>query len=515
MKKYVTLNVQVFLSSFLLLMLSGRSKLFSDPGTFSHTAIGEHILRSGNFIHNDIFSFTFYGKPWIAHQWLGECIMALINRIGGLDTLLVMGVVLLSLVYAWLASRLMRSGLHSSIIVLIIVIVFASSSSHLHLRPHLFSIVFLGIVYSILCDYEKGLITFPKLFWLAPIFVVWTNIHGGVLAGLGTLWITVIGWSIARTIGLQSPIKSLPELGRLWMLLLILSLTPFLNPYGSEAPKTWYAIMQSPVIQDVILEHLSVFELFKHGKLTSLLAFIGILPLAFFYFISMAGIFPNKPRISWFVPAIWFILALGRIRHAPLFAIVSAIALGEVLPHTRWVYWAERKGLMSFRKRTMHPIGRYQSFIPLIVPVLLFSFFAIVYITPLKATRPSTLWAKLDARNWPVELLPELKAYEQSQPKGTPIFNDFAYGGFLMYFTPKLRVFIDDRCELYGDPFLLAYVNADFARFFEWLNQYDLEVALVGSSSIYARFFEKMPDWKEVNHTQAAVLFQKSYFNSN
>jgi hypothetical protein len=515
MKKYFTLKVQVFLSSFLLLMLSGRSKLFSDPGTFSHTAIGEHILRSGNFIYNDIFSFTFYGKAWIAQQWLGECIMALLNRLGGLDALLFMGVLLLSSLYAWLASRLFRSGLHSLTLVLIIVFVFASSSPHLHLRPHILSIVFLGITYSILCDYERGLLTFPRLIWIAPIFIVWTNIHGGVLAGLGTVWIMVMGWTLARTFGLKSPVKTLPELGLLWMLLLIISLTLFLNPYGSEVPKTWFSIMQSPVIQDVILEHLSVFELFRRTKPTSVLALMGIFSLAFFYFISLAGIFPKKLRISWFVPAIWFILALGRVRHAPLFAIVSAIALGEILPNARWVNWAERKGLISFKKRSMLPNWRYESFVPFFIAVLLFSSIVIAYSTLSKAPIPGQVWAKLDARRWPVELLPELRAYEQSLPNGTPIFNDFAYGGFLMYFTPKLRVFIDDRCELYGDQFLLDYVNADFVRFYNWLKQYDVEIALVGSSSKYAAFLKEIPEWKEVNRTATAMLFQKSYSNPN
>ncbi len=515
MKKYFTLEVQIFFSSFLLFMLSGRSKLFSDPGTFTHTVIGEHILQSGNFIKNDIFSFTFYGKPWVAQQWLGECIMALLNRIGGLDALLFMGVFFLSSVYAWLAFRLNRSGLSSIIIVLIIVLVFLSSSSHLHLRPHLFSILFLGITYSILCDYEKGHVTFPKLFWLIPIFIVWTNIHGGVLAGLGTLWITVMGWSIARTIGLQSPIKTLPELVRLWMLLLIISLAPFLNPYGSEVPNAWYAIMKSSVIQDVILEHLSVFELFRYIKFNSFPALAGILLLSLFYLISLAGYFPNKPRISFFIPAIWFILMLSRIRHAPLFAIVSAVALREIIPNVRWFYWAERKGLVSSRISSMNPFGKSHLLVLFVVIFFIFSFITGVYITQLKAPIPDTIWAKLDVERWPVELLPELRAYEQWQPKGTPIFNDFEYGGYLMYFTPKLRVFIDDRCELYGDQFLLDYVNPDFTRFFDWINKYDLEIALVRSSSKYASFFKKMTDWKEVNRTKTAVLFKKSYSNSN
>ena len=34
------------------------------------------------------------------------------------------------------------------------------------------------------------------------------------------------------------------------------------------------------------------------------------------------------------------------------------------------------------------------------------------------------------------------------------------FGGFLIAYTPGLRVFIDDRCELYGDDRLIEYGRA-------------------------------------------------------
>ena len=40
------------------------------------------------------------------------------------------------------------------------------------------------------------------------------------------------------------------------------------------------------------------------------------------------------------------------------------------------------------------------------------------------------------------------------RPPGTRIFCEYAYGGFLIYHAPGYRVFIDDRCELFGDEFL-------------------------------------------------------------
>src|SRR5205814_70247 len=47
-----------------------------------------------------------------------------------------------------------------------------------------------------LCDFEAGRTSLRSLFWLVPLFAVWTNVHGGVLGGMGTLGLTVCGWVV-------------------------------------------------------------------------------------------------------------------------------------------------------------------------------------------------------------------------------------------------------------------------------------------------------------------------------
>ena len=59
-------DILTFSIIWFLLLFEGRSRLFRDPGTFFHTAAGEHILRTGELIRHDPFSFTMHGKEWIA-----------------------------------------------------------------------------------------------------------------------------------------------------------------------------------------------------------------------------------------------------------------------------------------------------------------------------------------------------------------------------------------------------------------------------------------------------------------
>src|SRR5262245_59037806 len=82
----------VFLCVWIFLLLAGhRGALVRDPGIFWHRVVGERILATGEFLRpemrTDAFSCTRAGQPWIAQQWLAECAMAVLYRIGGLDSL--------------------------------------------------------------------------------------------------------------------------------------------------------------------------------------------------------------------------------------------------------------------------------------------------------------------------------------------------------------------------------------------------------------------------------------------
>ena len=143
-----------FLGIWLFFMAVGKSRLFRDPGTFWHVAAGRRIFSTGQFIRTDSFSFTFAGKPWVAYEWLAECLMAVVDGLGGLDMLLVATATLLALIYTWVAHRLLRSGLHWLPTLLVTAVTVAASANHLHVRPHISTIGFLGLTFGWLCDFE-------------------------------------------------------------------------------------------------------------------------------------------------------------------------------------------------------------------------------------------------------------------------------------------------------------------------------------------------------------------------
>ncbi len=499
MKRLFQPETVVFFLLFFSFLVGGHARFLRDPGTFSHTAFGEHMLSSGNLIRTDYCSFTANGEPWIAQQWLGECAMGVIHRFAGFDGLLVITVALIAFLYAWVSRRLMHSGLHFLLAMLIVALALAASSHSFHIRPHMLSILFLGFTFALLCDFEAGRSGLFTLFWLVPLCALWTNIHGGVLGGLGTIVITISGWAFLRLIKQISPIRTYGQMIALCVLSGVCILSVLINPYGLDMPRAWLSIMQSPVIPKIIQEHGSIW---KTGSWM-------ILPFGLFYIVSLIGTLPKRPRITWLIPLIWFALSCTRVRHAPLFAVTAAIAMADIFPHIRWAKWLSQKGSAICRIGPFGPSNRKRSALPWLMPLAV-----VVVMIAYRTTSPTNPlagsgWAKLDPQHWPIELMPALQDYEKSHPVGTPIFNDMLFGGFLIYFAPDLRVFIDDRCELYGDDRLIAYVHAQPSRFEDWVKRYGFDMALVKSGPLH-RYLNKAGEWSVVKQTAGATLYRRS-----
>jgi hypothetical protein len=497
----------IFLAIWLVLMVGGRTRLFRDPGTFWHTVVGERILTTGEFLDHDPFSYTFGGTPWTPYEWLAECGMAFLHRIDGFDTLLLASVTLIAALFTWVAHRMLRAGLHWSLTAVCMILLLAASASHLHVRPHLATIAFLGFTFAWLVDFEAGRISIRRLCWLIPLFIVWTNTHGGMLGGLGTIGLAVIGWALWRIVGMPSPLPDGRSFLKAAALFIACSLTAFLNPYGAELPRTWYTIMHAPLLPELIQEHAPLNPARPDG--------IMVLVFGAVYIFVLLGARPKEWRVTWLLPIVWLVLAFTRVRHAPLFAITAGSALADLLPHTRWALWLARPGSDLFQ----FPTGtetRRSDWRPALLPAVLVLSSLALQMSRAQIPIVGHDWAQLDSEFWPVELVPDLRREAEAHP-GAPIFNEYALGGFLIYYAPDMRVYVDDRCEVYGDQWLNAYVRASAGDSAAYLQECQrrygpFDLALTQPGSGFDRFFKDSPDWSVVGRSRAATLYQRGAF---
>jgi hypothetical protein len=509
----------IFLAVWLGILTVGRTQSFRDPGTLWHVVVGEQILSSGRFVTVDPFSFTYGGRPWISQKWLAECAMALVHRATGLDGLLLAMATLLAALYTWAAHRLIRAGMHWLLAILFLALAFGASTFHFHPRPHLATIVLLGWSFALLCDFEAGRIPLERLSWLVPAFLLWSNAHDGVLGGLATLGVTVAGWGLFRVMGPSGPIQQYGQIVRLLALVGLCSLTIVVNPYGLAGPRAALELVGSPVLPRLIDEH---------GPLLARSTGPMILPMAAVYLAILVSVPPRQYRVTWLVPLLWLALAFTRIRHGPLFAITALIALADVFPKSSWaarlvrsgsdLYRLPASGLATRGTGTEHSrrLSLFRAGLrPALLPIGVVLASLVLQLSGARVPVLGRGWVRLDRAYWPVDLLPELREYERQHPPGTPIFNELLFGGFLIYHTPGLRVFIDDRCELYGDRWLLDYVDAQSDhpdRVDSWATRYGIDFALVQAGSSFDRYLEEAPGWIMVRRVRTAAIYKRDTF---
>jgi hypothetical protein len=270
-----------------------------------------------------------------------------------------------------------------------------------------------------------------------------------------------------------------------------------LNPYGWRLPHTWLAIMDSPHLTEIIQEHARLNPFRPEG--------MTVLVLGAMYVALLASVRPWKLRVSWLLPLVWFVLACSRIRHAPLFGLAAVLAAGEVFPHTTWAQNILRSGGDLFVRPEALPA---RSRAGLLVPVVFVAACLLLRANIIPSAWGTNSWTALDEEIWPISLTKHL----EKEPKDGRIFNELNLGGFVIFYAPQLRVFIDDRCELYGDAFLLEYDRA--ARLApetieRWRRQYGFESALVLTGSAFDAYL-KNPNshWKMVAQAPAATLYR-------
>jgi hypothetical protein len=538
----------IFLVLWAYLLWIGEGQFLLDPGVFWNTVIGQHILEQGDVPRAEEFSCTLRGQAWNSHQWLAQCLMALLHRIGGLDTLYLATATFLAALYTWIAHRVIRAGWHWVVGFFVALLTLLASSWHFNARPHLATIVLLGWTFARLVDYEAGRIPLRGLVWLPLAMILWTNLHGGALGGVATVALVVFGWCAFWLMGASSPIGGFR--GALWLLALLLACAAatLVNPYGWHLPADWIRLMGSPLLPKYINEHKPLnWEIPAHRWVILFgLAYLVIFASA----VRRVGI--RGIRVTWLIPLVWFYLTLGRARHCTLFSITAAVALPELLAQSALAAWFGREETcepvpplaaeVSPDAITNVPLPPLETAITAAAPpqhlftapdkdnsprparvyaTYLLPLAVVVCAFGLQAVGSPLPFIGKDVVNriklWPTALVPQLKQYQDEHPE-TAIFNDMAYGGLLIYYTPDLRIFIDDRCELYGDAFLQDYFDAnqeylDWAKgkligppqdhFERWERQYDIKskfgLALVIQKSGFDYYLQNATDhWLKV-----------------
>jgi hypothetical protein len=390
--------------------------------TYWQLRAGQDIWATGHVPRVDSYSYTAAGAPWPDHEWLWQALVYVLHRAGGMP-LLTTGGALIVLGAVALAYRLMTGTVATRFVLLLLAIPLASVVWAL--RPQILTLLGLVVLARLLA--RERFVALPVL------FLVWANAHGGVALG-GVLLVVAFLTAVARA---RLCGEAADGRRALWL--------------GVMLPLCALAIAATP------------------------------LGFGIFRFVAASEARLREAHINEWRPALpglsiagaFWILALGFI--ALLARRLRSLRAG---PWSDWVIVACAVALLPLAFRSLRHIGPFLMLAPVAASRLLGAGFRLrrgpapaspdhprlnaTFVGVLAAGAVATValaWrAPLEVLNWR-PLPPAVLAAVRACPG--PLYNHYNEGGYLIWFLPERKVFVDNRQDPYPLALLLEHVRVE------------------------------------------------------
>ena len=195
----------LWMAAFFGVLILGRGMMNGDGDLGRHLTVGRYILDSRIIPLNDLFSHTMLGMPLTPHEWLSQVIFSIADRIFGLNGVILLCAILISLTFWILFKHVKLLSKYLLISIFTALLALATSVVHWLTRPHLFTFLLLSIwMFFLYRSHRKD----NKLWWIMPVIMLfWVNLHGAFIAGfvsyilygLGLFWDAIFGQLINKT----------------------------------------------------------------------------------------------------------------------------------------------------------------------------------------------------------------------------------------------------------------------------------------------------------------------------
>jgi len=481
---------------FMLIIFATAARPISDRDFWWHLKTGQYIADTKSIPHTDIFSTLRFGSEWVTHEWLSEVVMYLVFRAAGLAGLIVLFALVIMLAFSTTYWRCLDRTNDPYIAGLVTILCAAATIPTWGVRPQMFSLLFAGIFLAVLDRYRSNEKT-HLVWWLAPLMVLWVNLHAGFAVGLALIAITIPGLILDARIRHKDSLNSIwMRIRRLCLSGLLSCAAVLLNPNGLRIYSYPFETLKSYAQMRYIQEWRS-----PNFQDPMFLAFL-ILIVVTFCALTLSNKRPRPSEILILLAT--FAATLRSARNVPFFALVAAPLLASSL----W-FW-----LSSYRSSKPHGsssgpvISDKSGGVAVALNVLVF------VILPLIAAIFSVQHAmakqqQVEAENFPVAAVEFIKSHNVPQP----IYNEYHWGGYLIWkLHPQYRVYIDGRADVYGDAFIEEFFTVhDGER--SWrtvLDKHGIRTVLVEPNTAIASLLREDPAWQKVFEDQQAVLFIRS-----
>lgn len=377
-----------------------------------HIKSGEIFSKMG-IIHYDVFSHSASGREWFPYEWLFQIIVYQTQQIFGFEAIkyVMASVILIQIVILY--SILKHFFIVNQLVALFVsFFFFVSVYEFFSARPHVFAYTFLiANLYFIFLYYFKN----RNLLWLSlPITLLWANLHGSIFLDVA-LFAAYTLISFINFIAFKDKIW-LGKSKILAIFTLITALLTIFPPIGfTQYRLLWIFFKERNLISKFIDEWVPLnpnIDFFEFSFYTAVLLLI-LLPFLWINFKQKS-----------FKNALWSLPLL-------LFPVLAYTAARNV-----YLGYLSLSLILSWNLSQIHFKRIALKNILIILLVIIAGFYS--WILSQKKL-PSRIYYPVAATK-----------FIQAQNIQGNMFNDYGYGGYLLYHLyPTQKVFYDGRTDVY------------------------------------------------------------------
>ena len=470
-----------FLSIVLIIYFLTASQSHADWDLWARLAVGKMFFATGSVLKHDIFAYTPTKPIWIDHEWLsGVVFYYLVDKFGDLGLCLLKVVLLFSVFLSiFKLNQLKFPEQNQYRIIYYAFFLYAILFGFLTtIQSHCFTFLFFAL-WMYLLELVKR--ENNRLIWLFPAtMVLWANLHGGFLAGLGLVFLYSIGEALNRR-----------KFAKYILILVISALATLINPYGVKyLPYLIEAVtMQRPFLTEWI--PLDLFGPFS-------LAF-GFKIFAVFTLFTLPYMLLKKfKEINWaeiLILAATFWISLQHIMHNIFFIIASA---GYI---TGYFYQA-----FDFYTKQIQAVFQYK-IIRRTLKITDFVIYGLIILIGALTIHFVPLKVKVDSGRFPVKAV---NFIQQNNLSGNllVLFNWGSYALWQLY--PQCLVAVDGR---YDGVYPESLIN-EVARFHyagkDWddlMTKHHADIILINTDYAVYNKLIKLEDWRVVYKDDTSAVF--------
>jgi hypothetical protein len=478
----------LFIAIFWGIVANGPRILNFDGDLPRHILTGNLILQTHHVSTTDIFSFRTTGYPSFPHEWLSQVIFATAYDWLGLDGIVLLTALIIMLTWGIVYSQAMLKSKSFFSALIFIALGVGAGQIHVLPRPHIFTYILTAIWIALLESMEENK---TRSWWLLPfVMLLWVNLHGMFVLGIGILGIYLVGDFLER------PAISWFSTNKSRALLLAGGLSLMATFFSPSGPMIWEAIASlgsNAYITSKIPEYQSPnFHLLETW------------PFIIMLLLTIIGFARRTERLSWtqsLLVVLFTGMALYTSRMIPIFAIViTPIAAQVVADWLRADYSQSR--FFTIEKNIYRINSTSNGLIWIFVIVL----FAASLLRSGVTLDPQGKGNVFDERFFPVEAVSWLK----TNPQNGHMFNEFDWGGYLLLnLWPNQQIFMDGHTHIYGEKLTKEYeqVITQGKGWEQVLNKYDVNWAIVRANTSLAKALSSSASWTIAYEDKTAIIF--------